>query len=593
VLLRPDTSPESAAQRLRSVYRSFQAQNLKTLTGMPQTTLDGIVNQRILLEPARAGVSDMQDEYQEPLTVLSFLLLLVLLIACANVANLMTAQAAARGREMGLRVAIGAGRSRLVQVVLIEAAILALFASALGAVFAWWWAPMLVSHINPPENPARLVLSVDWRVLGFFVALTFLAAALFGLGPAVRASIMKPSAALKGGEDPLSRRRLMHVLIAGQAAFSCFALFVAGLFITTLNRLADQPTGFFSERLLTMDAVAEPALAPGSWRQAAERLRSVPGVESVAMADWPLLSENVRGGYISVGGGQLFPEPAFFLKVSPGWFKTMKISLVAGRDFRADEVFPRVAIINEAFAERYFKSAKPVGRSFTTSLEDRTIKPSIVGVAGKARYADLRGPMPPVIYFPFQYLDDAGRLLSRGSGSFVVRVSNTDPLTRAADLRMAIRRSGDGLRVTSIRTQAEINALHTLRERLVASLGIFFAFAALLLTGVGVYGVLDYSVTQRQREMGIRMALGAKWADIARHTTFDVLVMATIGAILGAGAGLGAARFFEGLLYKVIGTELSSLSIPLCVMFLAGIAAATPPLIRVWRIEPANALRSE
>ena len=212
------------------------------------------------------------------------LVALVLLIACANVANLMTAQAASRAREMALRVSIGAGRGRLVQLVLVESAWLAFLAAAIGGVFAWWSAPFVVSMINPPDNPARLFLPADWRVLGFGLALTVGVTLLFGLAPALRASAVKPVSALKGGEDPHSRRRLMHALIAVQAAFCFLVLFVAGLFVATFERLSNQPTGFSAERLLTLETVTVSPQPPAFWDQVAEHLRAVPGVETVALA---------------------------------------------------------------------------------------------------------------------------------------------------------------------------------------------------------------------------------------------------------------------------------------------------------------------
>jgi hypothetical protein len=262
---------------------------------------------------------------------------LVLLIACANVANLMTAQAAARAREMALRVSIGAGRWRLVQLVLVESAILAFLAAAIGALFAWWSAPLVVSMINPPDDPARLALPADWRVLGFGFALTIAVALLFGLTPALRASAVKPASALKGGEDPHSRRRGMHALIAAQVAFCFLVLFVAGLFAVTFDRLSKQPTGFSAERILTLDAVAKPAQPPVFWNQVAEHLRTVPGVERVALAGWPLLSGNGWNDSVSIDGGPPSDDLAYFLKVSPGWTETMKIPFIDGRDFRAND----------------------------------------------------------------------------------------------------------------------------------------------------------------------------------------------------------------------------------------------------------------
>ena len=290
-----------------------------------------------MLNPASSGASNLQNEYRRSLLALGVLVALVLLIACANVANLMSAQAASRAREMALRVSIGAGRWRLVQLVLVESTLLALFAGAIGAAFAWWAAPFVVSMINPPDNPARLPLPADWRVLGFGLALTLGVTLLFGLIPALRASAVKPASALKGGEDPHSRRRLMHALIAAQVAFCFLVLFVAGLFAATFERLSNRPVGFVADRLLNLDTVAPRQEPPVLWNQVAEHLRRLPGVKSVALANWPLLSDNGWNGFVSVNGAPPGPVLAYFLAISPGWADAMKIPFVDGRDFRPDE----------------------------------------------------------------------------------------------------------------------------------------------------------------------------------------------------------------------------------------------------------------
>ncbi len=211
-MVKPDVSLEPIRQKLDTTSRAFEEERAKGFMGMSKEEIDNFLNQKVLLEPAASGVSDMQSETRRPLAVLGVLVGLVLLIACANVANLMTAQASARAREMAVRVSIGGGRWRLIQLVLVQSAWLALLAATIGGLFAWWSGPFVVSMINPPDNPARLILPSDWRVLGFGLLLALAVTLLFGLVPALRASSVNPVSALKGGEDPHSKRRLMHAV---------------------------------------------------------------------------------------------------------------------------------------------------------------------------------------------------------------------------------------------------------------------------------------------------------------------------------------------------------------------------------------------
>jgi predicted permease len=291
VRLNPGVAIEPVRQKLQAASRAFREDNARSFgSDLSDARIVRQINTPVSLEPAVAGVSGLQKDYRRSMVVLGVLVALVLLIACANVANLMTAQSAARAREMALRVSIGAGRWRLVQLVLVESALLAMCASVLGALFAWCAAPFVVSAINPPDNPARLALSTDWRVLVFSVVLTIGVTFLFGLVPALRASAVRPVSALKGGEDPHARRRLMNVLLAAQVAFCFVVQFVAGLFVATFDRLANQPTGFASERLLALQAVAKGGQPIANWNQVMEHLRGVAGVESVALSGWALMS---------------------------------------------------------------------------------------------------------------------------------------------------------------------------------------------------------------------------------------------------------------------------------------------------------------
>ncbi len=576
-ILSPGVAPEPVRERLRAVQP------------VPK---NGDRSYPLLLEPAAAGASRLQQDYFLPLAALGVLVTLVLFMACANVANLLIAQAAARAREMALRVSIGAGRSRLVQLVLVESALLAFLGSAAGALFAWWAAPFVAGRINPPNNPARLSLSADWRVLGFGVAVTLGVTFLFGLVPALRASRVTPASALRGGEDPRSRRRIMHVLTGVQAAFCFLVLFVAGLFAVTFTRLSHQSMGISSERVLNLDAVTPRHESAVLWEQVAERLRSVPGVESVAFADWPLLDAyGYKTNAISINGAPPSDAITWFMNVSPGWIETMKISLLEGRDFRAGDQSPGVAIVNEAFAERYFGGKSPVGSWFEgTAGYMRGQRFEIVGMVGKVGYRYLRQPVLPVAFTPFDRPGDGGTMLG---GTFVVRTSGANPLALASTLRREVAQARPEFRVSLVRTQEELEEAQTVRERLLAMLGLFFSGVALLLAGVGLYGVLDYSVVQRRREIGIRVAIGAPRGSIARLVTVEIFAMVVAGAVVGVGLSLAAVRYVATLLYQVKPTEAGVLAIPALTILAAAALAAVPGVVRAMRVDPVSMLRVE
>jgi putative ABC transport system permease protein len=588
-------SVEPVREKLQASFRAFWEVQVKRHPEAPPQLLESLVNQKLLLEPAASGVSGTQRDYRPALAALSVLVALVLLIACANIANLMTAQAAARAREMALRVSIGAGRMRLVQLVLVESAILALFAAAVGGLFTIWAAPFVVARINPADDPLRLLLPADWRVLGFGLALTLGVTILFGLAPALRASGVQPASALKGGDDPHARRRLMHTLIGAQAAFCFLVLFVAGLFINTFDRLSHHSTGFSVERLLILDAAPRQGESPALWDQVAERLRSVPGVENVALAGWPLLGGGGWNQFVSINGGPPGHDLVWLLNVSPGWLDTMKIPLLAGRDFHAGDVYPKVAIVNQAFARRYFNGENPLGKSFSLPSEAGKMTLEIVGVSGDALYFDIHRPIQPVAYFPFRSVDNKGELKSpdHTMGTFIVRTSSANPLALAPTLRQEVPRAQPEFRVNGFHTQQELIDAQTIRERLLAMLALFFAVVALLLAGIGLYGVLDYSVLQRRREIGIRMAIGARAGDIARRVTLDAFAMVLLGAGAGLGLGMASVRYIESLLYQVKVTDFATLAMPSLAILTAALLAALPPVIRAVRIDPVHVLHSE
>jgi predicted permease len=586
--VQPGVALEPLRARLDATSRAFERERSKGFIGMSRENIEKFLDLKLVLEPAAGGASGLQTDYRVALAAMGVLVALVLLIACANVANLMTAQAAARAREMALRVSIGAGRWRLVQLVLVESAWLGILAAAMGGWFAWWSAPFVVSMINPVDNPARLSLPADWRVLGFGLALTVVVTLLFGLAPALRASAVKPASALKGGSDPHSRRRLMHALIAVQVAFCFLVLFVAGLFAATFDRLSHRPTGFFADRLLAVDTVTQGPEAPVFWEQVAERLRTTPGVEAVALSGWPLLGGNAWNGFVSVNGAPPGPVLAYFLNVSPGWMDAMKIPLIAGRDFRPNDTSPGVAIVNQTFVRQYFNE-NPIGQSIAKGSSVY----QVVGVVRDAPYRNVREATPPVAFVPFHSVDAKGALQPVQRATFMVRTFSANPMALASTLRRIVPQARAEFRVSNIRPQLELVQAQTVRERLLAMLALFFAAVSLLLAGIGLYGVLDYSVLQRRKEIGIRIAIGAQAGGIARLVAVDVLSMVCAGGLAGLALGLASSRYIEALFYQVKATDPAMLAIPSLIVLAVALVAALPAVIHAVRIDPVSMLRSE
>jgi predicted permease len=589
---KPGVTAEQVREILQAVYHADLRQRLQKLPAdTPKEKMDAYLGQHVLLLPAGSGVSGTQKMFRRPLLILAGLAALVLLVACVNVANLMTAQAMARAREMALRVSLGASRGRLIQLVLIESALLAIAASAVGALFAAYSAPLIVSMLASTDRPVRMILDADWRSLTFGVALTVTVTLLFGLVPALRASAVKPIGSLKGN-DPRADRRLTNALVGAQMAFCAFLLFVAGLFVVTFDRLANRPLGFDHERVLLVQAEGRANLPVDVWNQVTESLRQSPGVESASLAGWAPLSGNRWRSSARVPGETFSAEVVYVVEVAPRYFETMGIRL-DGRDFRPGDAQPGmdkqqqpvsgVGIVNEAFARAYFAGKSPVGRQVNMGPKERATSMEIVGLVGDAAYFDVREPIRPTIYLPLE---------SRSGATLIVRTAG-EPGAMGATLRREVVRARSDLRVRTVEPQTTFVRQQMLRERLLAALSSFFALVALALAAVGLYGVLNYAVVRQRREIGIRMALGARAVHVIRKVTTRMIALVATGSLVGVAAAVTFGRVFQALLFQVSATDASSILVPLATLGVAAVCAAVPPVLRATRIDPAQTLRTE
>jgi predicted permease len=383
----------------------------------------------------------------------------------------------------------------------------------------------------------------------------------------------------------------MRGAIALQVAFCFLVLFLSSLFVASFQRLQNRPLGFSTDRLLLLDTVAGKDQLPVVWNQTAEALRATPGVDSVAISRWPLLGRIQVNSDISINGAPLSPTPGWFEIVSPGWLSTMKIPLVSGRDFRPEDTSPGAAIVNETFVKTFLPGQDPLGRTFSRGANEPLNK--IVGVTPDVSYHDLREPTRAVFYVPFDEIDGKSAPKVVDFATFVIHTEAQNPLALADSLRQLIAQRHNGLRVSNITTQLDLFRDQTIRERLIAMLATFFAAVALLLAGIGLYAVLNYSVLQRRREIGIRMAIGSTRAGIVRIVTSDVFLMVALGGCAGVALGFGAARYVESLFYQVKATDADMVAFPMGALLFGALVATLPAVLRALRTDPTEILRSE
>ncbi len=551
-------------------------------------------------KPIPNGLSDVRNKYQQALIVLMVITGVVLLIACANVANLLLARSAARQREIAIRMALGSGRGRLIRQLLTESLVLSLTGAALGILFAEWGARLLVAFLSS-GGTVYLNLNVDGRVLAFTAAIAILTALLFGLAPAWRGTRVNPQSAMKANARGViegSRFGLGKMLVVLQVALSLLLVVGAGLMLTTFFKLETLDAGFEREHILLASVDLRNGHYPPERRLAVyqemlNHLRALPGVRSASGSDLTPISGSAWDETVQVDGYVAKSQEdtnVYFNQVTDRFFETLGQPLIAGRDFNSSDT-PQsapVALINQAMVKKFFAGENPVGKYFRAEEGNKLGAPiEIIGIVKDAKYEDLRQDVPPTAYRAMSQSDKP-----RSSTNFEVRTAAGAPAAAISAVKSAI---GEVNRDVSLefKTLAVQVDESLARERLLATLSGFFGALALLLAMIGLYGVMSYNVARRRNEIGIRMALGAEQSRVLRMVLREVAILIGIGLAIGLAAAVATTRFVESFLYGMKPNDPWTLSIAAAVLAAVAALAGFLPARRASRLDPMTALREE
>ncbi len=525
----------------------------------------------------------------------------VLLIACANVANLLLARAMMRHKEMAIRSALGASRMRVVRQLLTESVLLSLAGGVLGLVMAVWWSDLLVT-LGRENIPRALQVGLDWRVLGFTFLISILTGLVFGLVPALHSSRTELTESLKeggrGSGDGARRNRIRGVLVVSELAIAVVLLVGAGLLIQSLWRLQHVSPGFESQNLLTF-VVGIPEVKYPTARQAqfyrdlTARIQSLPGVRSASsVIPLPLSGDLFRISFETEGrpvakGDQ--PSADFFA-INDGYFKTLGVPIVKGRDFneRDGEKAPGVIIVNQAFAEKFFPGEDPIGKRIKPGISTNEIKPvmrEIVGVVGDVRNRNLSSELRPGYFLPMAQIPF-------NQMTVIVRTTN-DPHSLITAIQNEVHSMDTDVPVFNVKTMDEHIAVTVAAPRFNTTLLAIFAVVALILTIVGLYGVMSYAVAQRTNEIGIRMALGARFTDVLTLVFKQGMILVLIGEAIGLAGAFALTRVIRGLLFGVTPTDLTTFIAVAAILAGVALLATFIPARRAARVDPLVALRYE
>jgi predicted permease len=546
----------------------------------------GIRNARFAFRPGATGWTNLRDLFRRPLYVLMTLVGLVMLIACANVAGLLLARGTARQKEIAVRLALGAGRGRLVRQLFTESLMLSLGSAVLGIYVAQFLSRYLVDVLATGPLTVTFDLTATSHVLAFTVALSLATTVLFGLVPAWKATARRPVDALKTVSGIAPRGRLLPSVVTAQVALCLVLLVGAGLFIQTLRNLQALKTGFDHRGVLLIDVAGQ---RPRSfYKDALDIVRRLPGVMSASVSTNTPLSGAGWSEKVTIDGVTQEREPSF-LAVSAQYFQTLQTPILRGRDFAETDEWSlaRVAIVNETFARRYFPHTDPIGRRFSASVATPSVELEIVGIVNDVIGNDLRAAPPPTVYVPYFQV----QVMSQNFSSLQVRVDGpSEPLANAIRRDLQGRMPGAPVEIRSLTAQVDSASV---RERLVTSLSTGLGVVALVLAAIGLYGLLAYSVATRTREIGIRVALGANPLGVITLVLRQGARLALVGIAIGVVVAAALSRFIAGMLFGL--TPLDPATFIGVSVLLATIAllASCIPARRATRIDPLLSIRAE
>ncbi len=601
--LKPGVSLEHANA---GINVTFQHQVEEAMgTQVPPDFRRDALDQRIELKPGARGASTLHGDYGNPLKLLMALVGFVLLIACANLANLLLARASARQKEFAVRLAIGSGRARLVRQLITESCLLSALGALAGFLLSRWAADFLVAMASsnaPGSSPISLDLHPDLRVLGFTLAVTALTVLLFGLLPAVRSArvdslLVLRAASVVGRLDSARRLPASRLLVITQVAISVVMLSAAGLFLRSLQQLRQVDLGYNREHVLMFRVDSAPGGYKGDARVAfhrnlLDRIRSLPGVQSATLSSNGLFQGSESGDPISVEG--YTPKSGEHMNsrmdhIGPGYFSSLGIPVLSGREIQEQDAAPsrRVAVINRTFAQTYFDNSNPLGKIVADTFPGNPGDAVIVGVVADSKGNSLRQPPRPRIYFPF-----FNEVWEHSMAGYEVRTL-ADPAIVSREIRTAVVETNPALPAVRITTLTSLIDGSINTDVFVARLASVLGVLALVLAGIGLYGLMAYTVSRRTREIGIRMALGARPISVLWQVLRETLLLVLFGLAVGVPSALGLARLIHSLLFGVGAGDPTAMGGAMLVLAAIAVFAGFLPARRAAQVDPMIALRYE